>query len=62
MLWCFPVFFIWNPLWACFVMVAYALAANVPFIIVQRYNQLVLTRICARLEVKENSHIPIPTP
>ncbi len=39
-----PLFFIWNPIWAGWVMIGYALAFNLPFIIVQRYNR-------ARLEV-----------
>jgi len=45
MLGCLPLFFFWNPLWARWVMVAYALAANLPCIVVQRYNRLVLSRI-----------------
>ena len=42
---CCPVFFLWNPMWACWVMVAYAIASNLPCIVAQRYNRLVLTRI-----------------
>ncbi|MBJ6360044.1 glycosyl-4,4'-diaponeurosporenoate acyltransferase [Paenibacillus sp. MAHUQ-46] len=34
-----PLFFIWNPLWAGWVMVLYAWMFNLPFIIVQRYNR-----------------------
>lgn len=48
MLCCFPVFFLWNPPWAWAVMAVYAVTANLPFIIVQRYNRAALTRICAR--------------
>jgi glycosyl-4,4'-diaponeurosporenoate acyltransferase len=44
MLCCFPIFFLWNPQWACFVMVVYGLAANLPCIIVQRYNRMVLLK------------------
>lgn len=62
MLCCFPVFFLWNPVWACLVMVAYALAANLPFIVVQRYNRLLLTRICARIGAKVHSSTPALTP
>ena len=58
MLWYFPVFFLWNPLWAWFVMIAYAVVANLPFILVQRYNRLVLTRICARKATK-NARTPL---
>jgi glycosyl-4,4'-diaponeurosporenoate acyltransferase len=45
MLGCLPIFFIWNPPWARWVMVFYALAANLPCILAQRYNRLVLNRI-----------------
>lgn len=45
MLACLPVFFLWNPPWACGVMTAYALAANVPIIVVQRSNRLALVRL-----------------
>jgi glycosyl-4,4'-diaponeurosporenoate acyltransferase len=34
-----PVFFLWNPVWADLIIVAYALGANMPCIIVQRYNR-----------------------
>jgi glycosyl-4,4'-diaponeurosporenoate acyltransferase len=42
---CLPIFFLWNPPWACWVMSVYALAANLPCILVQRYNRLVLDRV-----------------
>ncbi len=45
MLGCLPIFFTWNPPWACWVMAAYALTANLPCILAQRYNRLVLSRI-----------------
>lgn len=49
MLGCLPIFFIWNPPWARWVMTVYALAANLPCIVAQRYNRLVLNRIvCSR--------------
>jgi glycosyl-4,4'-diaponeurosporenoate acyltransferase len=44
MLCCLPVFFLWNPPWACLVMTAYALAANLPCILAQRYNRIALDR------------------
>lgn len=34
-----PLFFLWNPSWAAWIIIAYALVANVPFIITQRYNR-----------------------
>jgi glycosyl-4,4'-diaponeurosporenoate acyltransferase len=45
---CLPVFFLWNPLWADWVMIGYAVAANVPCILAQRYNRLRLRRLLAR--------------
>ncbi len=48
MLGCLPVFFLWNPPWACMVMSAYAIAANIPCIMVQRYNRLALRRVVHR--------------
>jgi glycosyl-4,4'-diaponeurosporenoate acyltransferase len=43
-----PVFFLWNPWWADLVMFGYALLANLPCIVVQRYNRLRLQRLLAR--------------
>lgn len=40
-----PLFFLWNPLWADVVMLTYALVANLPCILVQRYNRLTLARL-----------------
>jgi glycosyl-4,4'-diaponeurosporenoate acyltransferase len=45
MLACLPVFFLWNPPWARWAMTAYALATNLPCILAQRYNRLVLSRV-----------------
>jgi glycosyl-4,4'-diaponeurosporenoate acyltransferase len=45
MLGCLPVFFLWNPPWARWVMTGYAVAANLPCILVQRYNRFSLQRI-----------------
>lgn len=47
MLACLPVFFLWNPAWARWVMTLYALAGNLPCILAQRYNRLVLVRVTA---------------
>ena len=44
-----PVFFLWNPWWADLVMFGYALLANLPCIVVQRYNRLRLQRLLLRL-------------
>jgi glycosyl-4,4'-diaponeurosporenoate acyltransferase len=40
-----PTFVLWNPIWLVGVMAAYAVAANMPCILVQRYNRARLERI-----------------
>ncbi len=45
---CAPVFFLWNPLWGDAIIVAYAIAANLPCILVQRYNRARLYRVLRR--------------
>ena len=45
MLLCLPLFFLWNPPWACGVMTAYALCVNLPCIVAQRYNRMTLERV-----------------
>jgi glycosyl-4,4'-diaponeurosporenoate acyltransferase len=47
---CAPVFFLWNPWWGDLVIAAYAIAANLPCILVQRYNRIRFSRALARLE------------
>lgn len=50
-----PLFFIWNPAWAGWLMIAYAFIANIPFIITQRYNRPRLRRLYKILS-KKNKH------
>jgi glycosyl-4,4'-diaponeurosporenoate acyltransferase len=45
---CTPVFFLWNPWWGDAVIVAYAITANLPCILAQRYNRLRLRQLLAR--------------
>jgi glycosyl-4,4'-diaponeurosporenoate acyltransferase len=45
---CFPIFFVWNPPWACGVMCAYAVGANLPCIVAQRYNRMTICRLLSR--------------
>jgi glycosyl-4,4'-diaponeurosporenoate acyltransferase len=45
---CAPVFVLWNPWWADLVMAGYALGANLPCILAQRYNRLRLRRLLSR--------------
>ncbi|MFP5233625.1 MAG: glycosyl-4,4'-diaponeurosporenoate acyltransferase [Acidobacteriota bacterium] len=40
-----PLFFLWNPPWAWVLMTAYAFSANLPCIVAQRYNRIVLERV-----------------
>jgi glycosyl-4,4'-diaponeurosporenoate acyltransferase len=43
-----PVFFAFNPWWLALVMVGYAVVANVPCILVQRYNRARIVRAISR--------------
>ena len=45
---CAPVFFLWNPWWGDLIIVAYAVAANLPCILAQRYNRARLQRVLGR--------------
>lgn len=40
-----PLFLLWNPWWLGAVMVVYALVANVPCLLIQRYNRARLERV-----------------
>lgn len=43
-----PVFFLWNPWWGDLIIIAYALAANLPCILTQRYNRARIARLMGR--------------
>lgn len=43
-----PLFFLWNPWWGNLVVTTYAVAANLPCIIAQRYNRLRLRHLLCR--------------
>ena len=45
-----PLFFLWNPAWAGWVMILYALIFNIPIIVVQRYNRARLETILVRMQ------------
>lgn len=47
-----PLFFLWNPTWAGWLIIFYALLVNIPFIIIQRYNRARLERIQLRRKEK----------
>jgi len=40
-----PLFCLWNPWWAVLVNATYAVAANIPCILVQRYNRARFQRL-----------------
>lgn len=40
-----PLFLLWNPWWLGIIMLAYAVIANLPCLIVQRYNRARLLRL-----------------
>jgi glycosyl-4,4'-diaponeurosporenoate acyltransferase len=52
-----PFFFLWNPWWLGAVMVVYALVANVPCLVIQRYNRVRLVRVLAAAKAR-HPHTP----
>ncbi|MDW7980888.1 MAG: hypothetical protein RMH97_10005 [Verrucomicrobiales bacterium] len=52
---CAPVFFLWNPWWGDLIIVGYALAANLPCILAQRYNRARLTSVLRRKTHRDKS-------
>ena len=40
-----PIFFLWNMWWVGIIMIAYALIANIPCILLQRYNRARLSNL-----------------
>lgn len=49
-----PLFFFWNPLWAGLLILLYAVIANIPFIIIQRYNRIRLYKVLKRTKRVDN--------
>ncbi|MDD2534066.1 MAG: hypothetical protein PHC86_05150 [Eubacteriales bacterium] len=47
-----PLFFLWNPPWAGWFMILYALVANLPFILLQRYNRPRFSRLIKRIQLR----------
>ena len=43
-----PFFFLWNPVWVGWLMIAYATVENLPLVMAQRYNRARIERILAR--------------
>jgi glycosyl-4,4'-diaponeurosporenoate acyltransferase len=44
-----PVFFLWNPWWGDLIIIAYALVANLPCVLTQRYNRARVFRLMGQL-------------
>ncbi len=51
-----PLFFLWNPIWAWGIHGLYALMANLPCILVQRYNRARLAVLAQRAREKHQPH------
>lgn len=49
-----PIFFLWNYTWAGFIIIGYAIIANVPCIIAQRYNRIRFQRILTRMSERKS--------
>lgn len=45
-----PVFALWNPWWGVLINAAYAIAANLPCILVQQYNRARFLHLASRLK------------
>lgn len=50
-----PIFLLFNPLNAFYIMVIYALFANLPCILTQKYNQIRFTNLIIKLESRQNN-------
>jgi glycosyl-4,4'-diaponeurosporenoate acyltransferase len=50
---CGPVFLLWNPPLASALLVGYGVVANLPFIMIQRYNRARGRALLARLDRRE---------
>jgi glycosyl-4,4'-diaponeurosporenoate acyltransferase len=50
MIFCSPLFFLWNPAWAGAVVTLYMVLSNLPCIAAQRYNRAILTAVLQHRE------------
>jgi glycosyl-4,4'-diaponeurosporenoate acyltransferase len=46
---CGPVFILWNPPLAAGLLIAYGVAVNLPFIVIQRYNRFRIAALTSRM-------------
>lgn len=49
------IFFLWNVWWAGIIMIVYGLLANIPCILLQRYNRVRLIRVMRNQEMGPDS-------
>lgn len=45
-----PLFYIWNPVWAGHIMILYAVMANIPCVMAQRYNRPRMEKILFKIK------------
>lgn len=50
-----PIFFLFNPLWVGWNMIAYAIIFNIPFIMIQKYNQPRLIKLIIKTRSRQNN-------
>jgi glycosyl-4,4'-diaponeurosporenoate acyltransferase len=53
-----PFFFLWNPWYLALVMVTYGIVANLPCLVIQRYNRTRITRIADRVTTRRTRPDP----
>lgn len=46
-----PIFFLWNIWWVGIIMIVYALIANIPCILLQRYNRARLSNLIFKIKI-----------
>ena len=50
-----PIFFLFNPIWVGWFMIAYAILFNIPFILIQKYNQPRITKLIIKTRSRQNN-------
>ena len=50
-----PIFFLFNPVWVGWFMIAYAILFNIPFILIQKYNQPRIKKLIIKTRSRQNN-------
>ena len=50
-----PIFFLFNPVWVGWFMIAYAILFNIPFILIQKYNQPRIKKLMIKTRSRQNN-------